>query len=76
MYINAIGIEVILCVILLLQCGDIEINPGSKGMKVCPQCKSFISNRQKKCKCGLSFNARTGRPVGTTRNEGFKGILY
>ena len=71
MYVNVIGIEVILCVILLLLCGDIEINPGPKGMKICSQCKSFISNRQKNCKCGFSFNARTGRPVGTTCNAGF-----
>ena len=71
MYINAIGIEVILCVILLLLCGDIEINPGPKGMKICPECKSFVSNRQKNCKCGFSFKTRNGRPVGTTRTAGF-----
>ena len=71
MYINAIGIEAIICVILLLLCGDIEINPGPKGMKICPECKSFVSNRQKICKCGFSFNTRTGHPVGTTRTAGF-----
>ena len=44
-YINAIGIKVlILCVILLLLCGDIEINPGPKGMKIYPECKTLISN--------------------------------
>ena len=72
MYINVIGIEVILCVILLLLCGDIEINPGPKGMKICPECKSFVSNRQNNCKCGFSFKTRNGRPIGTTRTAGFK----
>ena len=46
-YIDVNGMEVIiLCVILLLLCGDIEVNPGPKGMKICPECKNFVSNHE------------------------------
>ena len=68
-YINAIDIKVItLCVLILLLCG---VNPGPKGMKICPECKNFVSNRKKNCNCGFTFNTRTARPVGTTRTAGF-----
>ena len=44
-YIIAIGIEpLILCVsLLLVLCGDIEINPGPK-MTVCPECKGSVTH--------------------------------
>ena len=32
--------SVVMCVsLLLILCGDIEVNPGPKGKKVCPNCK-------------------------------------
>ena len=71
-----IGIECRLAIclilnILLLLCGDIEVNPGPKGMKICPQCKQYLSTRQNVCKCGHTFNKK-GRPVGTTQATGYK----
>lgn len=56
-------------------CGDIEVNPGPKGKKVCPQCTQFVTNRQKKCKCGyylVKKRVSSGHPVGTTCAAGFK----
>ena len=70
-----IGIQCnIICVaisLLLLMCGDIEINPGPKVMKICPKCKTSVAKRQSICKCGFIFS-RKGRPVGTTEVAGFK----
>ena len=71
-----IGIECSLAIcltlnILLLLCGDIEVNPGPKGMKICPQCKQYLSTRQNVCKCGHTFNKK-GRPIGTTQATGYK----
>ena len=72
----AIGIEcsVAICLtlnILLLLCGDIEVNSGPKGMKICLQCKQYLSTRQNICKCGHTFNKK-GRPVGTTQATGYE----
>ena len=73
--------------LLILQCGDVEVNPGPKGVKLCPQCNNYVVIRLKLCSCGFRFNkkgrpchtkrlnnysASTGRPVGTSRFAGFK----
>ena len=72
-YLIAIWIEaLIICVsILLVLCGDIEVNPGPKGMTVCPECKASVTHRQNICKCGFICNKRRGRPIRTTRTAGF-----
>ena len=44
------GIMICVSMILLL-CGDVEVNPGAKGMKHCPECESFVSSRLKVCVC-------------------------
>ena len=56
---------------LLLLCGDIEVNPGPKGMKICPQCKNFVGIKQNICKCGFKLGKK-GRPLGTTKGEDLK----
>ena len=60
--------------LLLLLSGDVEVNPGPKGMKLCPKCKGFVTHRQNVCKCGYvckKASRSAGRPAGTTRAEGF-----
>ena len=71
--------NVVLCVsLLLILCGDIELNPGPKGKKVRPNCKELIANRLIKRICGFNLSKihqSTGRPVGTTRAAGYNVII-
>ena len=60
----------IVTVLLLLCCGDIEMNPGSMH-KVCPNCNIHYNIRKKSCKCGYVFYKRSGRKTGSTRSAGF-----
>ena len=73
-YITVIGFDVITILVifvsLLLLSGDIEVNPGPKGKKVCPECEKLVTHRQKICSCGFILNKK-GRPAGTTRAAGF-----
>ena len=63
------------------------MNPGPKGLKLCPQCNDYVKISMKLCSCGFRFNkkgrpchtkklnnysASTGRPVGTSHAAGFK----
>ena len=32
---------IIMCFLILL-CGDVEVNPGPKGLKACPQCNKNV----------------------------------
>ena len=72
-----------------MQCGDVEVNPGTKGVKLCPQCNSYVVISVKLCSCGFRFNKKgwpchtkklnnysvsTGRPVGTSCVTGFKTL--
>ena len=64
-----------MCHTIILLCGDIEVNPGPTGKKVCPQCTQFVTNRQKKCKRGyylVKKHVSSGRPVRTTCAAGYK----
>ena len=66
------GIIIILCALLLLLCGDIEVNPGPKGRKECPGCKKLVTYRQKQCTCGYDLKISIGRPIGTSHAAGLK----
>ena len=57
-------------VLLLLICGDIEMNPGPVH-KVCPNCNIHIHIKKKSCECGYVFSKKSGRKTGTTRSAGF-----
>ena len=57
-------------ILLLLICGDIEMNPGPV-YKVCPNCNIHINIRKKSCECGYVFSKKSGRKIGTTRHVGF-----
>ena len=80
------GIMIVLYLLILLS-GDIEVNPGPKGLKLCPQCKTLVAISIKLCSCGFRFNKKgrpgntnklnkystsTGRPLGTSHAAGFK----
>ena len=44
---------------LLIMAGDVELNPGPRGFRKCPQCEQQVPIKCKTCtNCGLSFNAR------------------
>ena len=44
---------------LLIMAGDVELNPGPRGFRKCPQCEQQVPIKRKTCtNCGLSFNAR------------------
>ena len=47
------NVIIILCALLLLLCGDIEVNPGPRGKKECPECKKLVTNRQKNVLVGM-----------------------
>ena len=57
-------------VLLLLRCGDIEMNPGPVH-KVCPNCNVHIHVKRKSCECGYIFHKKCGRNTGATHNAGF-----
>ena len=43
---------------LLIMAGDVELNPGPRGFRKCPQCEQQVPIKCKTCtSCGLSFNA-------------------
>ena len=64
---------------LLLCCGDIEMNPGPIPYVLCPNCKSQVHIRKISCDCGYRLlkkrgrlpGSSSGRPVGTTTKAGF-----
>ena len=44
---------------LLIMADDVELNPGLRGFRKCPQCEQQVPIKCKTCtKCRLSFNAR------------------
>ena len=60
----------VVTVLLLLHCGDIEMNPGPVH-KICPNCNIHIHVKSKSCECGYAFHKKCGRNPDTTRNTGF-----
>ena len=60
----------VVIVLLLLCCGDIEMNPGPMH-KVCPNCNIHDNIRKKSCECGYVFYKRRGRKTGSTHSAGF-----
>ena len=43
---------------LLIMAGDVELNPGPRGFRKCPQCEQQVPIKCKTCtNCGLSFNS-------------------
>ena len=60
----------VVTVLLLLLCGDIEMNPGPT-IKVCPNCNIHYNIRKKSCECGCVFCKKPGRRMGSTRTAGF-----
>ena len=43
----------------LVMAGDVELNPGPRGFRKCPQCEQQVPIKGKTCtNCGLSFNSR------------------
>ena len=60
----------VVTVLLLLCCGDVEINPGPVH-KVCPNCNINCHIRKKSCECGYVFYNKCGRKIGSTHSAGF-----
>ena len=57
-------------ILLLLICGDIEMNPGPVH-KVCPNCNIHIHIKKKSCECGYVFSKKSGRKAGATHSADF-----
>ena len=53
---------------LLIMAGDVELNPGPRGFRKCPQCEQQVPIKCKTCtNCGLSFNARKSTEAKKTQ---------
>ena len=61
----------VVTVLLLLLCGDIEMNPGPV-YTLCPNCNIRVHIRKKICECGYVLHTKGGRKMGTS-NPGFSG---
>ena len=66
---------------LLIMAGDVELNPGPRGFRKCPQCEQQVPIKCKTCtNCGLSFTSRSPDVkhvpsyVYSTRNGGAPGL--
>ena len=61
---------------LLIMAGDVELNPGPRGFRKCPQCEQQVPIKCKTCtNCGLSFNARKSTEAKKTqRNKDYQKI--
>ena len=62
----------VVTVLLLLLCGDIEMNPGPV-YTLCPNCNIRVHIRKKICECGYVLHTKGGRKMGTSSNPGFSG---
>ena len=53
-----IVVIIIVLSILLIMAGDVELNPGPRGFRKCPQCQQDIPIKSKLCgNCGLPQNS-------------------
>ena len=62
----------VVSVLLLLLCGDIEMNPGPVYI-FCPDCNIQVHIRKKICECGYVLRNKGGRKMGTTCFSGTAG---
>ena len=67
-----ITMHVFITMLLLLQAGDVESNPGPNFLRTCPNCDEKVPARKKLCKCGYVLNKKIGRPTGTSAEAGFR----
>ena len=59
---------IIVSSILLIMAGDVELNPGPRGFRKCPQCQQDIPIKSKTCgNCGLPQNSR--KSIETKRTQ-------
>ena len=55
---------------LLVMAGDVELNPGPRGFRKCPQCEQQVPIKCKTCtNCGLSFNSRKSTEAKKTQRK-------
>ena len=53
---------------LLIMAGDVELNPGPRGFRKCPQCEQQVPVKCKTCtNCGLSFTSRKSTEAKKTQ---------
>ena len=52
---------------LLIMAGDVELNPGPRGFRKCPQCEQVPIKCKTCTNCGLSFNARKSTEAKRTQ---------
>ena len=53
---------------LLIMAGDVELNPGPRGFRKCPQCEQQVPIKCKTCtNCGVSFNSRKSTEAKKTQ---------
>ena len=67
-----ITMHVFITMLLLLQAGDVESNPGPNFLRTCPNCDEKVPARKMLCKCGYVLNKKIGRPTGTSAEAGFR----
>ena len=56
-------------VLLLILCGDIEMNPGPVQI-VCPNCGNQVNIKKKSCECGYIIRKTRGRKISCTCTAG------
>ena len=55
---------------LLIMAGDVELNPGPRGFRKCPQCEQQVPIKCKTCtNCGLSFTSRKSTEAKKTQRN-------
>ena len=55
---------------LLIMASDVELNPGPRGFRKCPQCEQQVPIKCKTCtNCGLSFNSRKSTEAKKTQRN-------
>ena len=52
---------------LLIMAGDVELNPGPRGFRKCPQCEQVLHQCKTCTNCGLSFNSRKSTEAKKTQ---------
>ena len=53
-----ITMHVFITMLLLLQAGDVESNPGPNFLRTCPNCDEKVPAKKKLCKCGYVLNKK------------------